>query len=246
MLEYTFNSWRNYVVSKVIGDQDVTLELAKLYYDTLNSPPDLVEFCSHHLNQCAMAWAVNCKSGIAGQLLGGASQSEVYAKANAITSVEAFKNAMPSKWVDLYLAALRLKTLIESDNQEQAAFVMYELGRASESLAYPENEEILEMAGNSKKWLQYTRNNNVYKRNQERSICKMILQDLAAQRWKLDVREEIHLKKMCQYIWDMAVEVPGMRDALPDKQDGLRNWLKPIAEIHAKYAVKPGRRPTKL
>lgn len=201
------------------------------------------EFCNHHLDECEAAWSAYVKRHRGPNLLlGGQAARDFYAQEFKIPSVEEFQRDMPQRWVELYLAALRLKKALASDSLAKIAFATYELGSAAESLSYPDNKTIVDMASDSIKWQEYTRKNVVHVRNEERRICKIVLQDFAEKRWACDHNEEINLKKMCKYAWDSAIESPEMRKSLPNDENGLRAWLKPVAEKCAKYALKPGRR----
>ncbi len=64
-----------------------------------------------------------------------------------------------------------------------------------------------------------------------------VAQAMAHREWEADTSQVIRIGEMSEKVWSSMIDA-GYQDVLPDKQSGLKDWIKPVAPA---YATKPGR-----
>lgn len=73
--------------------------------------------------------------------------------------------------------------------------------------------------------------------NAQHGLAVGVAQAMAQREWEKDARQAIRIGEMCEKVWSSMIDA-GYQDFMPDKQAGLKDWIKPVAPA---YATKPGR-----
>lgn len=131
------------------------------------------------------------------------------------------------------------KALIDGCNSE-IAMKSIALGQAIEALQYPTYHIQKRM---NKALISKTNSEQPFKiKNQRLAKLKECAQSLAKDRWSEDINKELRMMDMCHAVWSELVDAADdvkMRDALPDRPELLKNWIRPVAPDWAKKRGAP-------
>jgi len=156
--------------------------------------------------------------------------------------VLATKNGMgnDARWKMLDATTIGVEKALTDGRSSEIAIRSIALGCAIEALQYPPYSMQFKMI---KAFASTIKSKLPLKiKNDRLAALKEHAQFLAKDRWSEDVNKELRMMDMCHAIWPElvdAVEEFKIKDALPDRPELLKNWIRPVAPDWAKKRGAP-------
>ena len=149
-------------------------------------------------------------------------------------------DAIDDRWEHLREATVSAEQALETGNHNALATAFYSLGCAAESLQHPSQEESLDRL--KAQLDKMHREFPLKKRQLQKELLQGMAKIIAERVWRNDEDQEIRLTDACHHVWPELVEVAhdrGFEDALPDKPESLKPWLREFAPDYARKAGPP-------
>lgn len=144
---------------------------------------------------------------------------------------------------ELLNTILSCRACVNDNNLTGTAKEFLRLGRQAEAITRFTRKEMSEFVKHAR--VNRSRHSGFRKQNSLKALAKRHVAGIAMEMWRGDTDKEMRLKDTCDKVWDKVISEPDkkFRELLPDVADGLRSWLRPVAQQHAPWVNKGGRPP---
>jgi hypothetical protein len=120
------------------------------------------------------------------------------------------------------------KIVLEAENTNDIAKYCIFLGKAITAFEVPSSEERGEYY--QLRISKFNRELPLVKENIRATNMKVMMQSLARSAWERDIKKEIRLKDMAEYVWALVLEHGDIQKLPFDRPEGLKSWLRPVAK----------------